>query len=143
MKVAYFDCFAGISGDMALGALVDAGLSLDLLKAELDKLKVREFTISQRRVEKHGIAATKVDVDAQEGHVHRHLIDVLYIINSSSISDTAKESARKVFRKLAEAEAKVQLRNSGIGHDRLRSASGLLPTRTQSTLLALNISKYF
>jgi pyridinium-3,5-bisthiocarboxylic acid mononucleotide nickel chelatase len=107
MKIAYFDCFAGISGDMALGALVDAGLSLDLLKAELDKLKVHEFTISQRRVEKHGIAATKVDVDAQEGHIHRHLIDVLYIINSSGISDTAKESARKVFRKLAEAEAKV------------------------------------
>jgi uncharacterized protein (TIGR00299 family) protein len=107
MKVAYFDCFAGISGDMALGALVDAGLSLDVLKAELDKLKVHEFTISQRRVEKHGIAATKVDVDAQEGHIHRHLIDVLYIINSSNISDTAKESARKVFRKLAEAEAKV------------------------------------
>jgi len=107
MKIAYFDCFAGISGDMALGALVDAGLSLDLLKAELDKLKVHEFTLSQRRVEKHGIAATKVDVDAQEGHIHRRLIDVLYIINSSSISDTAKESARKVFRKLAEAEAKV------------------------------------
>jgi uncharacterized protein (TIGR00299 family) protein len=107
MKIAYFDCFAGISGDMTLGALVDAGLSFDLLKAELDKLKVPEFTISQRRVEKHGIAGTKIDVDAQEGHVHRHLIDVLYIINTSSISDTAKEKARKVFQKLAEAEAKV------------------------------------
>lgn len=107
MKIAYFDCFAGISGDMALGALIDAGLSLDLLKAELDKLKVHEFALSQRRVEKHGIAATKVEVDAQEGHIHRHLIDVLYIINSSGISETAKESARQVFRKLAEAEAKV------------------------------------
>ncbi|MBT4140487.1 MAG: nickel pincer cofactor biosynthesis protein LarC [Candidatus Latescibacteria bacterium] len=107
MKVAYFDCFAGISGDMTLGALVDAGLSFDLLKTELDKLNVPEFKLSQRRVEKHGIAGTKVDVDAQEGHVHRHLIDVLYIINNSSISDAAKEKARKVFQKLAEAEAKV------------------------------------
>ena len=107
MKVAYFDCFAGISGDMTLGALVDAGLDFDLLKAELDKLNVKEFTISKKRVEKHGIAGTKIDVDAQEGHVHRHLIDVLYIINTSTISDTAKEKARKVFQKLAEAEAKV------------------------------------
>ncbi|MBT3606496.1 MAG: LarC family nickel insertion protein, partial [Candidatus Latescibacteria bacterium] len=107
MKVAYFDCFAGISGDMTLGALVDAGLSFDLLKTELDKLNVPEFKLSQRRVEKHGIAGTKVDVDAQEGHVHRHLIDVLYIINNSSLSDAAKEKARKVFQKLAEAEAKV------------------------------------
>lgn len=107
MKVAYFDCFAGISGDMTLGALVDAGLSFDSLKKELDKLNVPEFTISKHRVEKHGIAGTKIDVDTQEGHVHRHLIDVLYIINNSSISETAKESARKVFQKLAQAEAKV------------------------------------
>lgn len=107
MKVAYFDCFAGISGDMTLGALVDAGLDFDQLRAELAKLNVNEFTISQKRVEKHGIAGTKVDVDAQEGHVHRHLIDVLYIINTSTISETAKEKARKVFQKLAEAEAKV------------------------------------
>ena len=107
MQVAYFDCFAGISGDMTLGALVDAGLSFDALKSELNKLNVHEFSISHRRVEKHGIAGTKVDVEAQEGHVHRHLKQVLEIINSSSISDSAKEKAGRVFQKLAEAEAKV------------------------------------
>ena len=107
MKVAYFDCFAGISGDMTLGALVDAGLSFAALKSELDKLSVREFTLSQRRVEKHGIAGTKIDVNAREGHVHRHLKDVLEIINSSSISASAKEKAARVFQKLAEAEAKI------------------------------------
>ncbi len=107
MKVAYFDCFAGISGDMTLGALVDAGLSFAALKSELDKLSVREFTLSQRRVEKHGIAGTKIDVNAREGHVHRHLKDVLKIINSSSISASAKEKAARVFQKLAEAEAKI------------------------------------
>ncbi len=107
MKVAYFDCFAGISGDMTLGALVDAGLSFSALKSELDKLEVREFTISQRRVEKHGIVGTKIDIDAREGHVHRHLKHVLEIINSSSISTSAKESAGRVFHKLAEAEAKI------------------------------------
>ena len=107
MKVAYFDCFAGISGDMTLGALVDAGLSFAALKSELDKLSVREFTLSQRRVEKHGIAGTKIDVNAREGHVHRHLKDVLEIINSSAISTSAKEKAARVFQKLAEAEAKI------------------------------------
>ena len=107
MKVAYFDCFAGISGDMTLGALVDAGLSFAALKSELDKLSVREFTLSQRRVEKHGIAGTKIDVNAREGHVHRHLKDVLGIINSSAISASAKEKAGRVFQKLAEAEAKI------------------------------------
>ena len=107
MKVAYFDCFAGISGDMTLGALVDAGLSFAALKSELDKLGVREFTLSQRRVEKHGIAGTKIDVNAREGHVHRHLKDVLEIINNSAISASAKEKAARVFQKLAEAEAKI------------------------------------
>ena len=107
MKVAYFDCFAGISGDMTLGALVDAGLSFSVLKSELDKLSVREFTLSQRRVEKHGIAGTKIDVNAREGHVHRHLKDVLEIINNSEISASAKEKAARVFQKLAEAEAKI------------------------------------
>ena len=107
MKVAYFDCFAGISGDMTLGALVDAGLSFAALKSELDKLSVREFTLSQRRVEKHGIAGTKIDVNAREGHVHRHLKDVLEIINNSAISSSAKEKAARVFQKLAEAEAKI------------------------------------
>ena len=107
MKVAYFDCFAGISGDMTLGALVDAGLSFAALKSELDKLSVREFTLSQRRVEKHGIAGTKIDVNAREGHVHRHLKDVLEIIDNSAISASAKEKAARVFQKLAEAEAKI------------------------------------
>ncbi len=107
MKVAYFDCFAGISGDMTLGALVDAGLSFSVLKSELDKLSVREFTLSQRRVEKHGIAGTKIDVNAREGHVHRHLKDVLEIIDNSTISASAKEKSARVFQKLAEAEAKI------------------------------------
>ncbi len=107
MKIAYFDCFAGISGDMALGALVDAGLSFDTLKHELEKLGLKEYTLTQRRVDKHGIMGTKIDVKTQEGHVHRHLKDVLAIIQAGAISDAVKEKAGRVFQKLAEAEAKV------------------------------------
>lgn len=107
MKIAYFDCFAGISGDMVLGALVDAGLPFDTLKSELDKLGLKEYTLSHDRVDKHGIMGTKINVKAQEGHVHRHLKDVLAIINAGTLSDTVKEKAGCVFQKLAEAEAKV------------------------------------
>jgi hypothetical protein len=107
MRIAYFDCFAGISGDMALGALVDAGLSFEDLLRELTKLNLTEYTLTKRRVEKHSIAATKIDVNAQEGHVHRNLKDVLEIINDSDISASAKAKASSVFQKLAEAEAKV------------------------------------
>ena len=107
MRIAYFDCFAGISGDMALGALVDAGLSFEDVLRELTKLNVTEYTLTKRRVEKHSIAATKIDVNAQEGHVHRNLKDVLEIINDSDISASAKAKASSVFQKLAEAEAKV------------------------------------
>ncbi len=107
MKIAYFDCFAGISGDMVLGALVDAGLSLKSLRRELEKLGLHEFQIRAQKVEKHGISATKVDVIAQEGHVHRRLKDILDIIDPSGISEEAKKRAGKIFRRLAEAEAEV------------------------------------
>ncbi len=107
MKIAYFDCTAGISGDMILGALVDAGLPLETLRKELDKLGLHEFELRAQKVEKHGISGTKVDVIAEEGHVHRHLKDVLNIINNSSVSDRAKKKAGDIFRRLAEAEAQV------------------------------------
>ncbi|MCZ6632912.1 MAG: nickel pincer cofactor biosynthesis protein LarC [bacterium] len=107
MKIAYFDCFAGISGDMILGALVDAGLSFETLQQELSKLHLKEFELQIRKVEKHSISATKIDVLHREGHVHRHLKDVLEIIDNSDISPTAKQKAGDVFRRLAEAEAEV------------------------------------
>ena len=107
MKVAYIDCFAGISGDMMLGALVDAGLSLDALRTELAKLRLHEFELRSQKVKKHGISATKVDVIAEEGHVHRHLKDIVDIIEGSGISDKAKQQATSIFQRLAEAEAEV------------------------------------
>jgi hypothetical protein len=107
MKIAYFDCFAGISGDMTLGALVDAGLSFKTLQQELSKLHLNEFELQSHKVKKHSISATKIDVHHQEGHVHRHLKDVLEIIDNSDISQTAKQKAGHVFRRLAEAEAEV------------------------------------
>lgn len=106
--IAYFDCFAGISGDMILGALVDAGLGLDRLRGSLDRLHLPgEFRLETKRAEKHGIAATKVDVVAKVGHVHRHLRHILDILSGSDLDDIVATKAERVFRALAEAEAAV------------------------------------
>lgn len=71
MKIAYFDCFAGISGDMILGALVDIGLDIEELKAKLDRLPIEGYRIDATKVAKQGIAATHVDVVTRESEIGR------------------------------------------------------------------------
>ncbi len=107
MKLAYFDCFSGISGDMVLGALVDAGLDIRQLEAELRKLNFESWSISAERVKRKAIAATKVHVEAGPQHHHRHLSDILKMIDSASLAPRAADNARKIFQRLGEAEAKV------------------------------------
>ncbi len=108
MKLAYFDCFSGISGDMILGAMVDAGLDLVQLRAKLSGLKIKGYEIKAREVIKHGIAATKLDVLVNE--THRPLEDLRSIqrlLQASRLEDTVKSQALEVFHRLAKAEAKV------------------------------------
>jgi pyridinium-3,5-bisthiocarboxylic acid mononucleotide nickel chelatase len=107
MKLAYFDCFSGISGDMVLGALVDAGLDIRQLESELRKLHLDGWSISAERVKRKAISATKVHVEAGHSHHHRHLSDILKMIDSASLAPRAAETARKIFQRLGEAEAKV------------------------------------
>ena len=107
MKTAYFDCFAGISGDMTLGALLDAGADETLFRQELGKLQGIEFDLRISKVIKNGIQAIDVDVITGESHHHRRLKDVTEIINSSALSDTVKSRAVDIFRRLAEAEGHV------------------------------------
>lgn len=107
MNIAYFDCFAGIAGDMILGALVDIGVDLEVLKAELQKLKIDHFDLRAEKVMKKGIAGTKVHVIYEEGHVHRHLKDIDAILDASELKPEIMEQAKKVFRVIAEAEARV------------------------------------
>ena len=115
MRLAYFDCHAGVSGDMILGALVDAGLCTETLQRELDKLHLEGMRLRVGRVHRHGIAATKVDVVAGEGQVHRHLEDVLGIIEAADVSNRTKRQTCAIFRRLAEAEAEVH----GVSVDRV------------------------
>jgi len=108
VKIAYFDCFAGISGDMALGAFVDAVLPLEVLRERLADLGLDGYELRARSVVKGGIGGTKVDVLLREDSPsHRHLEDIRAIITGSRLSDAVKERSLAVFERLAEAEARV------------------------------------
>ena len=107
MTTLHFECFSGISGDMILGSLLDLGLSLEDLRAELEKLNVKNFSVSARKVVKAGVSATKFDVEMGEEHSHRHLSHIVKIIDGSDLPASVKEHSVAIFRRLAEAEAKV------------------------------------
>jgi uncharacterized protein (TIGR00299 family) protein len=108
MTLAYFDCFSGISGDMILGALVDAGVSIDVLRAELAKLDLPGYTLKAEKVKRSSIAATKVHVVIDhKDQKSRHLSDIVSIIESSALSSPVKDKSSRIFTRLADAEAKV------------------------------------
>jgi pyridinium-3,5-bisthiocarboxylic acid mononucleotide nickel chelatase len=107
MKLAYFDCFSGISGDMTLGALVDAGCSADLLRGELKSLQVPGWTLTTEKVWKNGMAATRVRVQTEDQQKHRSLSTILEILNNSHLAPPVRERAARIFQKLGEAEAHV------------------------------------
>jgi len=109
MKIGYFDCFSGVSGDMCLGALVDAGVPPDELRRTLSGLPVSGYELKAEKVSRAGIAATRVEVvltQAQE-HPHRGLKDVLEIIRAGGLPGEIERKACAVFRALAQAEARV------------------------------------
>ncbi|MDD2485846.1 MAG: nickel pincer cofactor biosynthesis protein LarC [bacterium] len=108
MKIAYFDAFAGISGDMTLGALLDAGLSMEYLQSELSRLDLHGYTLSAKRVTASGISATKVNIEMDTKlHHHRHLNDILSMIAGSGLPDKVISMSTAIFNRLAKAEAEV------------------------------------
>ncbi len=114
MKIAYFDCVAGISGDMILGALVDSGVSPQELCQRLAALRLDdEFEIQARQVVKNGFRATKVDVilkkhsDQLHSPANRHLEEIQALLASSALPETIREQAGQMFQRLAEVEAEI------------------------------------
>ncbi len=107
MKLAYFDCFSGISGDMTLGALVDAGCSLELLRSGLEGLQIPGWTISSEKVWKNGMAATFVRVATEDQIKHRSLSSILEIFEKAQLSESVRKNAAAIFCRLGEAEASV------------------------------------
>ncbi|MGB9804631.1 MAG: nickel pincer cofactor biosynthesis protein LarC [Desulfofundulus sp.] len=108
MRVAYFDCFSGISGDMCLGALIDAGVDFERLAGELKKLPVEGYRLRLEKVKQGGISAINffVELDDQD-QPERHLMDIEEIIDRSSLPEEVKEKSKRVFHCLARAEARV------------------------------------
>src|SRR5487761_1051605 len=107
MKLAYCDCFSGISGDMVLGALVDAGVDLRELESELRKLNLEGWNISAEKVQRQAIRATKVNVETKETHHHRHLSPILKMIDQAALAPRVADRARQLFQRLGKAEARV------------------------------------
>src|SRR5512134_1931514 len=104
MRTLYFDCFAGASGDMILGALVSAGVDPQALRDQLSLLGVNGFSIEFENVTKSGLSANYARVQTVDEHKHRHLSDIRKIINESKLSDGVKQRAIAIFNRLAEAE---------------------------------------
>ena len=107
MRTLYFDCFAGASGDMILGALVAAGADARALREQLALLDVAGFEISFETVDRSGISATHAVVRTADHQQHRHLSAILRIISASRLSQTVKARASRIFERLGEAEARV------------------------------------
>ncbi|HHV30474.1 nickel pincer cofactor biosynthesis protein LarC [Acetivibrio mesophilus] len=123
MRILYFDCFSGASGDMILGALLDLGIDIDVFKKELAGLKVDGFDIAIERKVINSIAVTDVDViiekecthhNEHHHHCERNLADIEKLIDDSSLKDNVKRLSKKIFGEIARAEAKVH--NKPIDH---------------------------
>lgn len=107
MRTLYFDCFAGVSGNMILGGLVSLGVDALELERELRTVAPAGFDLRIEKVDRSGIAATHVTVEVPDEKHHRHLSDIERIIDASRVSDTVKKRSKAIFARLAAAEAKV------------------------------------
>ncbi len=109
MTIAYFDCFAGAAGDMIVGALLDAGASLETIRRMLATFAIDGYELAATPVQRNGIAATKFDVIVQPNvpQPHRHLTDITAMIDNAALPAGVADRAHHVFRHLAAAEAAV------------------------------------
>lgn len=121
--IAYFDCFSGISGDMIVGAFLDAGVPFEWLKEELGKLPLKGYKLEIEDVKRGGIGGKRFHVIVDEEQVERRLGDIEKLINDSALSDNVKEHSIKIFERLAEAEARVH--RIGVGDVHFHEVGGV------------------
>lgn len=115
MKILYYDCFAGISGDMNLGAMIDLGVDPEVLREALRKIEIGSYEIQVKRDQRRGIFGTKLDVilpsgegaPAAHGHGHRSFKEIAGLIEKSNFSEGVKSTSLNIFVKIARAEAKI------------------------------------
>jgi uncharacterized protein (TIGR00299 family) protein len=123
MKIAYFDLISGASGDMILGALIDAGLPAHKLTEGLEALKLDDFKLQTRRVNKNGFSATKVDVLVKDDVPERHLPDIEKIITQSDLPSHIQQKAIAIFRRLGTIEAGIH--GASLEHVHLHELGGV------------------
>jgi pyridinium-3,5-bisthiocarboxylic acid mononucleotide nickel chelatase len=109
LKILYCDCYAGISGDMTVGALLDLGIRVEVLKDGIARLGIpsSSYAIQATEIFRRGVRATKFSVLVEEHQPHRHYADITVMIEKSALPDRARETAQRIFFRLAEAESKV------------------------------------
>jgi uncharacterized protein (TIGR00299 family) protein len=107
MRIAYLDCASGVSGDMMLAALVDVGVELAAVQTGIDSLGLPSCRLACEEVQKQGFRALQLTVHHEPEHTHRHLHHIVEMIESSALTASQRELAQRIFRRLAEAEAKV------------------------------------
>jgi uncharacterized protein (TIGR00299 family) protein len=108
MKILYYDCFSGISGDMNLGAMIDLGIEESYLVDELNKLNLKGWKLDVVKDQRHGIKGTRVTVkQTSHEHIHRHLSDIERIIDNSALDENTRQLSKLIFTKVALAEAVV------------------------------------
>ncbi|MEZ6091484.1 MAG: nickel pincer cofactor biosynthesis protein LarC [Pirellulaceae bacterium] len=107
MRIAYFDCTSGISGDMTLGALIDAGANLQQIEAAIRSMGLPDLSISAQPVKKYGFRATQVQITHPPEHAHRHLHHIEAMLDKGEMDEVARDLAKQIFRNLGQAEADV------------------------------------
>jgi uncharacterized protein (TIGR00299 family) protein len=107
VRIAYFDCIGGASGDMLLGALVDAGVSSELISDSISAMDLKNCDLEIKTVMKGALSATKVNVITPKKETHRHLKELLQIIDDAAISETVRQKAREVLTRIAKIEAGI------------------------------------
>ena len=120
---AYFDCFSGISGDMTLGALLDLGVPLEWLKEQLHRVPLNDFDIVVTPVQRHGIQAASVQVKILDNKTSRNYSDIRNLIEDSPLPDTVKSMGLAIFKRLAEAEARIH--NCTVDHVHFHEVGGV------------------
>jgi uncharacterized protein (TIGR00299 family) protein len=123
MRIAFFDPFSGASGDMILGALIDAGLSVNALRGELSKLNLAGYSLTAEPTSQHGIGGTRVTVTAQEDGVSRDWATIRDLLLASALDEPVRDRTIAIFQRLAEAEAKVH--GSTIDHIHFHEVGGI------------------
>src|SRR5215212_8742857 len=103
-RIAHFDCFSGISGDMTLGALIGAGVSADAIRAGLDSLQL-PITMEVEETLRGCFVATQVTIKAPEEQPHRFLKDIQQIIEKGKLTQKQRDLALNIFQRIGEAEA--------------------------------------